>query len=59
VISAASILAKVHRDRYMTLMAKKYPGYAWGQNKGYGTKLHYLGIKKQGITKLHRKSFLK
>lgn len=58
VISAASILAKVHRDRYMTAMAKKYPGYAWEQNKGYGTRLHYQGIKKQGITKLHRKSFL-
>lgn len=58
VISAASILAKVHRDRYMTTMAKKYPGYAWEQNKGYGTKLHYQGIKKQGITKLHRESFL-
>jgi ribonuclease HII len=58
VISAASILAKVHRDRYMAAMAKKYPGYAWEQNKGYGTKLHYQGIKKQGITKLHRKSFL-
>ncbi len=58
VISAASILAKVHRDRYMTATAKKYPGYAWEQNKGYGTRLHYQGIKKQGITKLHRKSFL-
>jgi ribonuclease HII len=58
VISAASILAKVHRDRYMTAMAKKYLGYAWEQNKGYGTRLHYQGIKKQGITKLHRKSFL-
>lgn len=58
VISAASILAKVHRDRYMATMAKKYPGYAWQQNKGYGTKLHYQGIKQQGITKLHRKSFL-
>jgi ribonuclease HII len=57
-ISAASILAKVHRDRYMITMAKKYPGYAWEQNKGYGTRLHYQGIKKQGITKLHRKSFL-
>jgi ribonuclease HII len=58
VISAASIVAKVHRDRYMIAMAKKYPGFRWEQNKGYGTAAHYQGIKKLGMTKLHRRSFL-
>lgn len=60
VISAASILAKVHRDRYMGTIDKKYQGkYDWAKNKGYGTKNHYISIQKEGISEVHRKSFLK
>ncbi len=58
-ISAASILAKVSRDRYMKELSKKYPEYGWEKNKGYGTKAHYEAIKKYGITSIHRKSFLR
>ncbi len=58
-ISAASILAKVARDRYMRDLAKKYPQYAFDKHKGYGTKLHYEMIEKYGISDIHRKSFLK
>ncbi len=58
-ISAASILAKVTRDRYMLEMAKKYPQYQFEKHKGYGTKLHYEMIEKYGICEIHRKSFLK
>ncbi|PIR44204.1 ribonuclease HII [Candidatus Wolfebacteria bacterium CG10_big_fil_rev_8_21_14_0_10_31_9] len=58
-ISLASIIAKVHRDNYMKKMDKKYPGYYFHKHKGYGTKLHYQMIKKHGISKIHRKSFLK
>lgn len=57
-IAAASIVAKVTRDRMMKEYAQKYPGYGWERNKGYGTKEHYEGIRKQGITPLHRKTFL-
>ena len=56
-ISAASILAKVYRDRYMDNLAQKYPGYAFEKNAGYGTKAHFEGIRKLGMTPEHRKSF--
>lgn len=58
-IAAASIVAKVTRDRLMCRYAEEYPYYAWEKNKGYGTKAHYEGIRRYGITDLHRKSFLK
>lgn len=58
-IAAASILAKVARDRYMLEMAQKYPQYCFEKHKGYGTKLHYGMIEKYGICDIHRKSFLK
>lgn len=58
-VAAASILAKVTRDNLMKEYDKVYPEYGFGSNKGYGTKAHYEGIKKAGITKIHRKSFLK
>ena len=56
-IAAASIIAKVVRDRYMTLMSEKYQNYGWDKNAGYGTKKHILAIKEYGITPAHRKSF--
>lgn len=56
-ISAASILAKVYRDRYMDNLAQKYSGYAFEKNAGYGTKAHLEGIRKLGMTPEHRKSF--
>lgn len=58
-IAAASILAKVSRDRYMKNLAEKYPEYKFEQHKGYGTKLHYEMIEKYGILPDHRRSFLK
>ena len=58
-IAAASIIAKVSRDNLMGRLEKKYSGYFIFKNKGYGTKDHLYLIKKNGITKLHRKSFLK
>lgn len=58
-IAAASILAKVSRDRYMLEMAEKYPQYGFEKHKGYGTKLHYEMIEKHGICDIHRKTFLK
>ncbi|MBR0365867.1 MAG: ribonuclease HII [Clostridia bacterium] len=58
-ISAASILAKVARDRYMLRMAKKYPGYGFVKHKGYGTKAHYEAIEELGVSEIHRRSFLK
>lgn len=58
-IAAASILAKVSRDRYMLEMAEKYPQYGFEKHKGYGTKLHYEMIEKYGICDIHRKTFLK
>ena len=57
-IAAASILAKVTRDRYMEEMDTVYPGYAFASNKGYGTKAHYDGLKTQGPTPIHRKTFI-
>lgn len=58
-IAAASVLAKVARDRYMRELAEKYPQYCFEQHKGYGTKLHYEMLEKYGISDIHRKSFLK
>ncbi len=58
-IAAASILAKVTRDRLMKNLAAEYPVYLWAQNKGYPTKQHREIIKKVGPSPLHRKSFLK
>ena len=58
-IASASIVAKVSRDNLMERLEKKYPGYLIFKNKGYGTKEHLSIIKNNGITKLHRKSFLK
>lgn len=59
VISAASILAKVHRDHYMTEQTKKYPDYFFEKHMGYGTKKHYAALGRYGITRLHRTSYLK
>jgi ribonuclease HII len=59
VISLASIVAKVTRDRQMTKLAERYPKYGFDAHMGYGTEAHYLAIKKYGLTPLHRKSFLK
>ena len=56
-ISAASIIAKVSRDRLISKISKKYMAYFWNRNAGYGTKNHLLAIKKYGITKHHRKTF--
>ena len=58
-ISSASIVAKVSRDKLMERLEKKYSGYLIFKNKGYGTREHLSSIKKNGITNLHRKSFLK
>lgn len=58
-IAAASILAKVARDRYMKELDKEYPQYQFSRHKGYGTKLHYEMIEKYGISPIHRPSFLK
>ncbi len=58
-IAAASILAKVSRDNLMERLGKKYSEYLIFKNKGYGTREHLSSIKKNGITNLHRKSFLK
>ena len=56
-ISAASILAKVYRDKFMIEMSKKFKNYYWDKNFGYGTKQHLLGLKKYGLTTMHRKNF--
>jgi len=56
-ISAASIIAKVARDKLITKMSKKFNRYSWDKNAGYGTKLHLIAIKKFGVTKHHRKTF--
>lgn len=58
-IAAASILAKVTRDRYMLEAAETYPGYGFEKHKGYGTKAHYAAIREQGMSPIHRPSFLK
>ena len=56
-IAAASIIAKVTRDRMMAAHAKDYPGYGWETNRGYGTPEHYRGLDALGVTPLHRRSF--
>ena len=56
-ISAASIIAKVRRDRFITTLSKKFNNYGWDTNFGYGTKEHIRAIKKFGITQYHRKTF--
>ena len=56
-ISGASIIAKVYRDKLMEEMAKKYPGYGFEKNAGYGTKAHIEGLKQFGVTPEHRKSY--
>ena len=56
-IAAASILSKVHRDKYMAKIGKRYPQFDWVNNKGYGTKKHIDSIKKYGYTKYHRDTF--
>ena len=56
-ISAASIIAKVTRDKMITNLGKKFKGYYWDQNFGYGTKQHLKAIKNLGITCQHRKTF--
>lgn len=58
-VAAASILAKVARDRYMKEMDKKYPEYQFSKHKGYGTKLHYEMVDKYGLCDIHRPSFFK
>lgn len=58
-IAAASILAKVSRDRYMLEMAEQYPRYQFEKHKGYGTKLHYEMLREYGISPIHRRTFLK
>lgn len=58
-IAAASIIAKVIRDRMMIRLSDKYPEYRWEKNKGYPTKSHIEAIMKYGVTPVHRKSFLK
>ena len=58
-IAAASILAKVTRDRYMLQMAEQYPQYGFAQHKGYGTAAHYAALREYGPCPIHRPSFLK
>ena len=58
-ISAASILAKVTRDRYMLQLAEEYPEYQFEKHKGYGTALHIEMLKKYGASPVHRKTFIK
>ena len=56
-ISAASIIAKVSRDKFIKTLSKEFENYGWDSNSGYGTKEHLKAIKKYGITKYHRKTF--
>jgi ribonuclease HII len=56
-IAAASVLAKVTRDRAMTALARRYPAYGWDHNSGYGTKLHQQGLVSHGVSPHHRRSF--
>ncbi len=57
-IAAASIMAKVTRDRYMVEMGTVYPGYGFEKHKGYGTKAHMEAIRRDGLTPIHRRSFI-
>jgi len=56
-IAAASVVAKVSRDRAMAALARDFPGYGWERNQGYGTAEHRAGIARLGVTPLHRRSF--
>lgn len=56
-IAAASIVAKVWRDRLMVTLSQQYPHYGWATNAGYGTKEHQEGLKRHGVTPHHRRSF--
>ena len=56
-ISAASIIAKVTRDRLMCVLAEEYPDYGWERNAGYGTAEHIAALKEKGVTPYHRKSY--
>lgn len=56
-IAAASIIAKVHRDRILKRLSRKYPHYGFGRHKGYGTREHQKALRKHGLTKIHRTSF--
>jgi len=56
-IAAASIIAKVHRDRLMKVLALKFPNYGWERNAGYGTREHLVGLAQYGITPWHRSTF--
>ena len=56
-VAAASIVAKVARDAYMTNMDEQFPGYAFSQHKGYGTRLHQQALARLGVSPIHRKSF--
>lgn len=58
-IAAASIIAKVYRDKLMRKLGRKHKVYDWGRNKGYGTVKHQEAIKKYGLTRLHRKEFVR
>lgn len=58
-IAAASIVAKVRRDRYMTELSREYPLYGFDEHKGYGTPGHYKALRKYGPCEVHRKSFLR
>ena len=58
-IAAASILAKVSRDRFMLEMARRYPEYRFERHKGYGTQLHYQLLRTYGPSPIHRRTFLK
>ena len=58
-IAAASILAKVSRDRFMLEMAERYPQYGFERHKGYGTRLHYEMLRRYGPSPIHRRTFLK
>ena len=56
-IATASIIAKIHRDRLMSILGNKYPHFGWKNNAGYGTKKHIDAIKEMGVTNSHRKTF--
>lgn len=58
-IAAASILAKVYRDKLMRRLGRKYSKYHWGENKGYGTEIHQRAILRYGLSRYHRKQFVK
>lgn len=58
-IAAASVLAKVTRDRYMLELDARYPGYGFARHKGYGTAAHYAALREKGPSEVHRRTFLK